>query len=160
MVKAKAVKQKKTEEGKVSRFIVNKNNTVEDQKTGLIIIQDPTLLGDAFKSTITFDAAVKAIQDLNKQGYAGYNDWRLPSVEELCGMVDRTKQDPCYDTNIFKGKFNNWYWSGETCAWNPTGAAWCVNSNGGDVYGGSRGYGNYVRPVRSSQCQFDPLLVR
>ena len=160
MAKAKVAKQKKEVEVKVARFVVNKDNTITDQKTGLLIVQDPTLLGDAFKSTMTFDQAIKAIADLNAKGYAGHKDWRLPSVEELCGMIDRTKQNPCYDTNIFKGKFDNWYWSGEPTAWNPTGSAWCVNSSTGFVGDDLRSNNNYVRPVRSSQCQFDPLLVR
>jgi len=160
MAKAKVAKVKKDAAMKAVRFLVNKDNTVTDQKTGLLIIQDPTLLGDAFKSTMTFDQAIKAIADLNTKGYAGHKDWRLPSVEELCGMIDRTKQKPCYDTNIFKGKFNDWYWSGEPTAWNPTGSAWVVTSDYGLVNDNSRSNLNYVRPCRSSQCQFDPLLVR
>ncbi|MDD5387581.1 MAG: DUF1566 domain-containing protein [Sulfuricurvum sp.] len=146
MVKKIVAKVKAT----VARFIVNKDNTITDQKTGLQIVQDPTLLGDMFNKALTFDEAVKAVADLNVKGYAGHKDWRLPSVEELCGMIDRTKHDPCYDTKIFKGKFDNWYWSGETCAWS-TGSAWVVGSGHGGVHNFGRGLRSYVLPVRSSQ---------
>ncbi len=155
MVKTKAVKSKATE----TRFVVNKDNTVTDNKTGLLIIQDPTLLDESFKKTMTFAEAEKAIVDLNAKGYAGFKDWRLPTVEELCGMVDRRKCDPCYDTNIFKGKFDDWYWSRETCSWNKD-AAWCVASDSGLVDGSYKGNRSYVRPVRSCQSQFDTLPVR
>ncbi len=156
MVKTKLAKGKKVAQG---RFQVNKDNTVTDRKTGLLIIQDPTLLGVIFQSTLTFADAEKAIVELNSKGYAGHKDWRLPTVEELCGMVDRTKYNPCYDTNIFKGKFNDWYWSGGSCAWNKS-CAWCVYSNYGTVYYGGKDNLIFVRPVRSSQCKFDSLPVR
>jgi hypothetical protein len=159
MAKAKVAKAIKEVAVNSVRFVVNKDNTITDKKTGLLIIRDPSLVDAIFKSTMTFDAAIKAIANLNANGYAGHKDWRLPSVEEICGMVDRTKSDPCYDTKIFKGKFNNWYWSGETCAWN-SGAAWCVSSGLGYVGDGVRDDHNCVRPVRSSQCQFDHLPVR
>ena len=129
-----------------------------DRKAGLMIIQDPTLLGESFKDIMTFAEAIQAIADLNKKEYLGFKDWRLPTVEEICGMVDRTKRDPCYDTNTFKGKFDDWYWSGESCAWNK-GAAWCVSSSYGDVGSSGKDDRNYVRPVRSCQCQFAPLPV-
>jgi hypothetical protein len=157
MVKTKAAKSKKA--APAARFTVNKDNTITDNKTGLLIIQDPTLLGEAFKQTMTFAAAEQAIAELNKKGYAGFKDWRLPTVEELVGMTDRTKHDPCYDTAIFKGRFDDWYWSREICAWSKT-SAWCVFSYYGNVDFFGKVFRSYVRPVRSSQCRFDPLPVR
>jgi len=153
MVKVKAVKG-----APVTRFVINKDNTVTDRKAGILIIQDPILLGAVFATILSFAEAEKAIAELNVKGYAGHKDWRLPTVEELCGMVDRTKSNPCYDTNIFKGKFDDWYWSSETTAWDKD-RAWCVGSVGGGV--GYRGKDGrfYVRPVRSSQSQFDPSSV-
>jgi len=148
VAKTKEVRKKKAAPGE--RFLINKDNTVTDKKTGLLIIQDPTLLSEVFKATMTFAAAEAAIAELNKKGYAGFKDWRLPTVEELVGMTDRTKHNPCYDTSIFKGKFNDWYWSSETCAWNKD-AAWCVSSDGGIVDFFGKVSRSYVRPVRSCQ---------
>ena len=146
MKKVKAVKEAAAKPE--SRFVVNKDNTVTDKKTGLQIIQDPTLLGEAFKERMTHQEAEKACAALD---FAGHKDWRLPTVEELCGMVDRTKHDPCYDQAIFKGKFDDYYWAKETCAWNAVGAAWCVSSGYGFVGSYLRNRNNSVRPVRSSQ---------
>ncbi|RJO64183.1 MAG: DUF1566 domain-containing protein [Candidatus Omnitrophota bacterium] len=130
-----------------SRFVVTAKNIITDRKTGLQIIQDPTLLGGVFKAAMTHKEAEKACAALE---FYGFKDWRLPTVEELCGMTDRTKYNPCYDTNIFKGKFDDWYWSGDPCAWNKD-AAWCVNSYNGNVYNFDRSGHSYVRPVRSCQ---------
>ena len=157
MAKVKAAKKVVTPA--TGRFKINGDNTVTDQRTGLMIIQDPTLLGGVFRKTMIYAEAIQAIADLNKKGFAGFKDWRLPTVEEICGMVDRSKYNPCYDTNIFKGKFDDWYWSSETTAWNKN-AAGCVNSYGGSVHYGAKDSHYCVRPVRSSQCQFDNLPVR
>jgi hypothetical protein len=146
VAKTKAANSKEVQ----GRFVVNKDNTITDRKTNLLIIQDPTLLGDAFKETMTFAQAQKAVADLNVKGYAGFKDWRLPTVEELCGMVDRTKSNPCYDTKIFKGKFDDWYWSSETCAWSNN-SAWCVYALDGGVHGSGKDGRSCGRPVRSSQ---------
>jgi len=150
------VKEAKKEAVPGVRFVVTAENILTDRKTGLEIIQAPTLLGDAFKKLMKHEEAQKACAALD---FGGHKDWRLPTVEELCGMIDRTKHDPCYDTTIFKGKFDDWYWSSELCAWN-SGAAWCVYSRSGYVYYDYRLNLNYVRPVRSSQGPFAPLPVR
>jgi len=147
------------------RLVVNKDNTITDRKSGLMIIQDPGLAWEQFQERMTFMESEKAIAELNKNGYAGFKDWRLPTVEEICGIIDRTKYNPCYDTAIFKGKFDDWYWSGDQCAWSkqPDGsysAAWAVSSDGGSVFSLDKGLHFYVRPVRSCQCQFAPLPVR
>jgi len=139
-----------------ARFTANGDNTVTDKNSGLLIVQDPTQLGEDFQRAMTYEEAEKAIAALNEKGHAGFKDWRLPTVEELCGMLDRTKHDPCYDTGIFKGKFDNWYWSGDQCAWTRQEdgsytAAWCVGSNAGTVSNVVKDDHNYVRPVRSSQ---------
>jgi len=135
---------------KSQRFTVNGDNTITDNISGILVVQDPTQLGEEFQKQMTFAEAEAAIAKLNENGFFGFKDWRLPTVEELCGMVDRTKCDPCYDTDIFKGKFDDWYWSSDLCAWNK-GAAWCVLSDCGGVSYGLKGSHGYVRPVRSSQ---------
>lgn len=156
MAKAKAAKQE-TASPATGRFRINGDNTITDQKTGLLIIQDPTQLGEAFQETMTHADALAAIAKLNETGYAGHKDWRLPTVEEICGMIDRKRHHPCYNTDIFKGKFDNWYWSGDDLADEPA-AAWCVRTFRGRVDRYNKNYTSYVRPVRSSQCQFDHLL--
>ncbi|MBI3353871.1 MAG: DUF1566 domain-containing protein [Nitrospirae bacterium] len=57
--------------------------TVTDKEAGLMWTRDANI---AEKCMNWYDA-LKFIKQLNKQKYAGYNDWRLPTKEELQTLV-------------------------------------------------------------------------
>ncbi len=72
---------------------------------------------------------------------------RLPNVNELLSLVDRTKSSPA---TTIPGMKSEWYWTCEEIACN-SGRAWFVFFFYGDVGTYDKdGYG-YVRPVRSGQ---------
>jgi hypothetical protein len=134
------------------RFTDNGDGTITDKQLKVIWVKDPSVI-DALKSTMNFDAARSACEKLQ---YAGFNSgWRMPTVEELRSIVDYTRSEPAWDINVFGGKHDDWYWTSTPCAWDRTGSAWVVTSSYGPVNGSLRSFRNYVRPVRSSQCQFD-----
>jgi hypothetical protein len=79
-------------------LIENKDGTITDQATGL--------MWQAGGSTGNLDkkGAKKYIQQLNRQGFAGYSDWRMPTVEELASLLARKRKDgvhlsPVFDNN-------------------------------------------------------------
>jgi hypothetical protein len=39
-------------------------------------------------SEMTFDEAVKYTKELNSSRISGYGDWRLPTMEELCSLLE------------------------------------------------------------------------
>jgi len=94
------------------------------------------------------------IDELNRRGYAGYSDWRLPTLEEGASLIERSEMNGylCVDP-LFSAK-QIWIWTSDA-----TGGAfsrvWFVGFAGGgyvnrlliDVFGTDR----YVRPVRSGQ---------
>jgi hypothetical protein len=41
----------------------------------------------------------------------GIKDWRLPTMEELYYLADRSKRVPSIDTEYFKKTKTNWYWT-------------------------------------------------
>ena len=130
------------------RFTDNGDGTITDKQLKVIWVKDPSVI-PGFEKIMNFDAAKAACENLK---YAGFNSgWRMPTVEELRSIIDYTRHDPAWDTNVFGGKHGDWYWTSTPCAWNPTGSAWGVLSGSGYVYYYSRDNGNYVRPVRSSQ---------
>jgi hypothetical protein len=134
------------------RFIDNKNGTIADTKTGLIWVKNPhTDLPEKFKDKINWQTAVDACKELK---FAGYKDWRLPTVEELRELVDYSlgakDNEPAIDTKFFPDTKYSWYWTLTSCAWN-SGSAWCVGFYFGDVGSDGKDYSFYVRPVRSSQ---------
>ena len=74
---------------------------------------------------------------------------RLPTIDELFALADRTKYAPAIDTEAFPDTANDWYWTDTPCAWN-TSAVWVVAFGDGDAYGGPRSDLACVRAVRSS----------
>jgi hypothetical protein len=83
--------------------------------------------------------------------YCAEHGGRLPEDYELDSFVDRRKYNPAIiDAAKQLELESDDYWSGTTYA-DGTDSAWIVYFGHGDVYYGSKDYGWYVRPVRSSQ---------
>ena len=79
----------------------------------------------------------------------GHNDWRLPTMDELMNIADRSKSDPAIDTAYFQN-VSNGYWSSSTFA-HFKGGAWYLQSWGGSAHAYTKDAGNYVRCVRGGQ---------
>jgi hypothetical protein len=98
---------KKTKEVVAARFVKNLNGTVTDNL--LKVVWGPTL-----SERMTWDASVKACKKLNLSGKKG---WRLPTVNELFSLVDRSKRNPAIDSESFPDtKTDDWYWTSEPLA--------------------------------------------
>jgi Protein of unknown function (DUF1566) len=97
---------------------------------------------------LTWKKAKAAVEKLDT---AGFTDWRLPTVEELFLLADRTKHSPAIDTAFFPDCKSDWYWTSTPAAHSPGDCAWFVGfGNGGAGWYGQDG-GAYVRAVRASQ---------
>jgi len=78
----------------------------------------------------------------------GYTDWRLPTKEELYGIVSGTTA-PTIST-VFQHVVSNNYWSSTNYAGNSL-TAWFVRFSNGYQNGGFKIYSYYVRCVRAGQ---------
>ena len=87
----------------------------------------------------TFDKAVE---------HAKNTDWRVPTIDELNSIVDRTKFNPASNP-IFNMK-SSVYWSCSPNA-NYSGNAWYVSFNDGYVNDFNRNNDLHVRLVRSME---------
>ena len=87
---------------------------------------------------------------VNKAGLCGANDWRLPTITELKGIVNNGTTSPAIDTAYFPNTVSTVYWSSSPDA-NASLNAWNVNFYYGSVYSNYRDYGPLVRLVRSGQ---------
>jgi len=121
----------------MQRFIDNGDNTITDTKTGLIWTKN-TVAKD-----VNFDGAEKAVAALG-------DGWRIPTVDELATLVDRTRYEPAIDVEAFPNTANDWYWTSTPCAWRAS-AVWVVGFSNGFVHDGYRHGVCCVRAVRSGQ---------
>jgi hypothetical protein len=76
---------------------------------------------------------------------------RLPSVEELFSLADRTKLSPAIDTTFFPKCQSDWYWTSTRHAGSPSDCAWFVHFYYGYSYVYNRHYKAFVRACRPSQ---------
>ena len=142
-----------------SSFVDNGNGTVTDNTTGLMwqkCSYGQTWDGSACTGTdvtMNWQQALEAVQGLT---LAGYNDWRLPNINELQSLVDDSRHQPAIDQSFFQiFSFWNWdsdYWSSST---EPSiGSAWRVQFAHGEVsysYYSNKSNSCYARAVRGGQ---------
>ena len=123
------------------RFIDNGDGTVTDTKLGLMWS----------KATITeADVTQHQAEDLCRElRLADHADWRLPTVDELFALADRSRYNPAIDTEAFPDTSSDWYWTSTITAWSSS-RAWFVGFSDGlaSYYLRDDSYG-LVRAVRS-----------
>ena len=136
--------------------MIRGDKVVVDKATGLMWHQSGT------DDRMDWYEANERIEMLNSEGYAGYHDWRLPTVEEAVSLLEPSKKNGnLYIDPVFSKK-QKYIWTGDKCG---SRAAWDVCFRDGSIlrdgirnigYGYVRGRlpanlinGPYVRPVRS-----------
>ena len=134
----------KSESSMANRLVVktlHRDDVVIDRSTGLMWQQS------ASSQPMLYRLAMDWIKSLNKHGFAGFNDWQLPTLEEALTLV---KQFPnsqgLYIDPIFNSRQRLWMWTSER---GDADSVWYVNFN----YGYSqlnriKSSHNYVRAVR------------
>jgi len=116
--------------------------------------------GDAIDQDVNHEQALAAIAKLNEQAFGGFTDWRMPEVEELFLLADRSRHSPAIDIEFFPTCKSDWYWSATDDATEDkdeqTGHskyAWVVHFDGGHSSNGPRDYCYRVRAARGPSRQ-------
>ena len=121
-------------------FKDNGDGTITDNATGLMWQKSGS------DKLLVYKDAEAYIDELNRRKFAGYGDWRLPTVDELKSLITKEKQsNDLYISPIFEKKNYNWFWSSDKRA---SGGVWNVHFSYGDVNWRS-GSNLCVRAVRS-----------
>ena len=130
-------------------YIDNGDGTVTDTETGLMWKQTTE------SSTMNWQSAIDHCDALS---FAGYDDWRLPEIDELASLIEGGSA-PYIDTNMFPDTASSGYWSSTTDDSN-TYSAWYVYFGNGNVFSSSKSNSYYVRAVRGGQSgSFDNLVI-
>lgn len=123
------------------RYVDNGNDTVTDTQTGLMWEKQTTAVGSGenlrdprdVDNTYTWEYAVgdwidkmngRLIANVNDGSFAGYTDWRVPTMAELQTIVDMTQPtrvNPAFGPNALAP-----YWSSSRRELGTTPNAWYV----------------------------------
>ncbi len=124
----------------------------ETDVNGDIIVEDSATDLKWTKTSVENKKWTEAIAYCEDLTYAAYSDWRLPNINELKTIVDRTRTEP--PASSFPEITSNFYWSSSTNYVYPYNA-WIVsmahgNSNSADkTYAGEEGSYYKVLCVRN-----------
>jgi hypothetical protein len=137
----------------IGKFIVQ-DGVATDTETGLMWLrfaygqrwENGTVVGDV--KGVNWNDAMEIPAKFNQKGYAGYNDWRVPNIDELKTLIDKVKgtSGNYIDADVFP-KNNKFFWSSSPDA-NGSDGAGGVGFYSGYSYNNGEDYGNYVRLVR------------
>lgn len=128
--------------GRSRAFVAHGDGTVTDTNTGLVWVRDPA--GAGLGIAYTWSQARDACEQLV---YAGHNDWRLPTLEELSTLRNAGRYDPVIDP-VFVSKADVIYYWTSTAYANGSGYLWGVSFGLGGVNWCYNLFQYAVRPVR------------
>lgn len=122
-------------------FSINNKGTVLDKKTGLMWQDKDDMVERNWKEASLY---------CEKLAYGGYDDWRVPSINELMSIIDYSRYCPAIDS-VF-GNSSSWYWSNSINIIDNS-RAWFVDFIGGNIDNCSKSNDNCIRCVRLKSYQ-------
>lgn len=147
------------------RFTDNGDQTITDSLTRLIWTKDANVMktrnpifdaaGLPMDVGVTWQQALDYVTQLNSENYLGYNDWRLPNINELESIGNSGKANTAAWLNGqgFLNTHENYYWSSSTFSL-YTNFARIVDLKYNIPSWGAKNANFYVWPVRGGLSGF------
>lgn len=130
------------------RFIDNRDGTLTDANHQLMWKKclegqhGAHCHGDAVY--LPWESAIQQARTASTYKFAGHDGWRLPTLDELSSLVERSCHNPASNLAIFPRMPSAGLWSSEQSGAN----AWSVDFGGGKIYEVFKAGGKHVRLVR------------
>jgi hypothetical protein len=148
-----------------NHFLVNQDDTITDHATNLIWQKSGS------SRAVSWREAISYVKKLNQERFAGYSDWRLPTIEELASLLTETRQHGLHINSVFDSRQKT-CWSADsisphqyvsgTATGHFSQLAWIINFVKGRItyarWARTKGpwgvrakdHYNYIRAVRSA----------
>lgn len=123
---------------------VNGEAVVVDHATGLM-----WQASGSSKPLVPWRAAKEYVQQLNQQQFAGFSDWRLPTIEELASLLEPERKNGSLHIDPVFGSKQHSCWSSDQATVKSSRPAWVIYFRDGAVGYGTGGPRRYARAVRS-----------
>lgn len=94
---------------------------------------------------MSLEKAKEWLRELNESGYAGFSDWRLPTLEEAASLLQKRKNKSSFYIDPGFSREQQCIYTGDGTEDNRV---WLVDFKEGNVYLDFPNYG-YIRPLRS-----------
>ncbi len=116
------------------------DNVVVDKATGLMWHQSGS------EGSLDFFAALEWIDDLNSKRFAGYSDWRLPTIEEAASLMETEKKNGDLFIDPVFSNVQGAVWTGDP---SYPGRVWLAMYYRSSFADDLKIHIGWVRPVRS-----------
>ena len=143
----------------VNDFIDNNDGTITDRATGLMWQRGGS------SGALDNQGAKNYIEQLNRQRFASYSGWRIPTVEELASLLRKANAGGVYRASIFENNQST-CWTVDECDadYNHHLGVWIIDFKQGQVQQATfkkpsftmnfpaynKNHMNYVKAVRSA----------
>jgi hypothetical protein len=118
----------------------NGSKVVADHAAGLMWQQSGS------DTMITIGRARRFVQQLNQNRFAGFDDWRLPTLEEAMTLLEPKKNPQQLHINPLFDPKQKWIWTADQ---HGPELIWVVLFDFGSGYEYNNDVSNYVRAVRN-----------
>lgn len=139
-----------------SRFTDNNDGTVTDNLTGLVWLKNTNCVGmrnwqDAVAATKKLkDGDCGPDPDLVLSDGSSAGEWRLPTMKQLCTLIDFSRRNPALPKGHMFANFPiGYHWSATTLDYHPE-MAWIVYFESGTTcYENVKNRAGYAWPIRT-----------
>lgn len=128
--------------GNYEEQTINGHNVILDYSTGLMWHQSGS------EEYMKYSEIRQWIQELNRRKYAGYSDWRLPTLEEVASLMEPQENRYALYTDLLFSREQKYIWTADKYDENRV---WVVDFFGGDFNPVPAAAISFVRPVRSEK---------